>query len=282
MPFGSLDARIRGRAGAHERLADAGFHARSGNGRARRRAPSASSTARPRIATSACVMTTTTTCSGPSAASISGRSPGRAGRAVHCPRPALTIKTSVCTPNALQPTLVVLRGGAAAFSQSGGQPERKRFCRPPGRHKFALIFSPELQVERPSHGIFPNRRPQHGLSRHFFAVEPSLLAEAPCSDWVVLNGQVSYFLPLDGTDFAGEFVRYGVGLTFGNHKDKKWWITPVAEAWAGPSSTARSRCRSAPASSACRMWRERNHRQRLFWRSFTSDRILRHLLRLWS
>ena len=92
------------------------------------------------------------------------------------------------------------------------------------------------------------------MSRHFFAVEPSLLAEAPCSDWVVLNGQVSYFLPLDGTDFAGEFVRYGVGLTFGNHKDKKWWITPVAEALGWTFINGKEQVPLAPAYSACRMY----------------------------
>ena len=63
----------------------------------------------------------------------------------------------------------------------------------------ALILSGQLKVHVPTGDA------GDGLGRDFLAFEPGLLLEKPCHDWVVLNAQVDYFLPLDGHDFAGEY-----------------------------------------------------------------------------
>ena len=98
-----------------------------------------------------------------------------------------------------------------------------------GGAKFAFILNPSLVMSAQVTGYVPTGNAVEGLGRHFYAVEPALLAEAPLHQWVTLNGQVSYFLPFDGSDFAGEVFRYGLGITVGDRKDPEWWITPVAE-----------------------------------------------------
>lgn len=95
--------------------------------------------------------------------------------------------------------------------------------------KFAFIMKPSLIVAAQCTGHFPTADARQGLGRDFFAVEPGLLLETWLHDWVVLNAQAEYFLPFDGSDFAGEYVRYGLGLTIGDRKDKQWWVTPIAE-----------------------------------------------------
>src|SRR5207253_7518111 len=48
-------------------------------------------------------------------------------------------------------------------------------------------------------------------------------------DNIILEGDFRYWVPLGGTDFAGEVLRYGVGLSLGQ-KSQRFWFKPVAEA----------------------------------------------------
>src|SRR5262249_30284360 len=43
------------------------------------------------------------------------------------------------------------------------------------------------------------------------------------------EGEFRYWAPIGGTDFAGDLIRYGVGLVYGMHASNEIWLTPVAE-----------------------------------------------------
>jgi hypothetical protein len=50
---------------------------------------------------------------------------------------------------------------------------------------------------------------------------------------LILEGEFRYWIPIDGSDFAGDVLRYGLGLTYVLYDSCKCRILPVGEvvAW---------------------------------------------------
>lgn len=67
------------------------------------------------------------------------------------------------------------------------------------------------------------------LGNNHWSVEPGLLAAWQISDKFLLEGDVRYWAPIGGSDFAGDIVRYGLGLSYGKRNPNGFWFTPVAE-----------------------------------------------------
>jgi hypothetical protein len=68
-----------------------------------------------------------------------------------------------------------------------------------------------------------------GLGTHHWTIEPALLGMWRPYDNIILEGDLRYWAPLGETDFAGDVLRYGVGISLGQ-KTQSFWIKPVAEA----------------------------------------------------
>lgn len=68
-----------------------------------------------------------------------------------------------------------------------------------------------------------------GLGTDHFSVEPALLAQVRLCPWLTSESELRVWIPIDGTNFAGEVVRYGTGLTLGCRDRQGFWITPVGE-----------------------------------------------------
>lgn len=68
-----------------------------------------------------------------------------------------------------------------------------------------------------------------GLGTAHWTVEPGLIASWRFLPQFLLEGEVNYYAPLGGTDFAGDVLRYGVGLSWGQRNPDNWWALPVAE-----------------------------------------------------
>jgi len=66
------------------------------------------------------------------------------------------------------------------------------------------------------------------LGTDHWSFEPGLLAAYQITDKFLLEGQVRYWIPLGGTDFAGDVLEYGLGLSYGK-RQAGFWFTPVAE-----------------------------------------------------
>jgi hypothetical protein len=78
-------------------------------------------------------------------------------------------------------------------------------------------------------GYFPTGDADRGLGTNHFSVEPGILFQKCVGPHVTLNGEFRYWIPIDGTDFAGSVIRYGLGLTLGHSCPEGFWFTPVAE-----------------------------------------------------
>jgi hypothetical protein len=97
-----------------------------------------------------------------------------------------------------------------------------------GGVKFALFTSPGMTTTFQLRGTFPTRSGP-GLSTMHYSIEPGLLLFLRPLDWLAVEGEARYNVPVTGTDFAGDVVRYGLGLSFGERKYDSEWFTPVIE-----------------------------------------------------
>lgn len=69
----------------------------------------------------------------------------------------------------------------------------------------------------------------NALGTDHWSLEPALLASWRVAPMFQLDGELRYWTALGGTDFAGSFLRYGLGLTYGQPSPNEIWLTPVIE-----------------------------------------------------
>src|SRR5262249_39803735 len=68
-----------------------------------------------------------------------------------------------------------------------------------------------------------------GLGTHHVSLEPAFLAYQRLTDRLAVEGEVRDWIPIDGTDFAGNVIRYGVGLSYDVIQGDCFRVTPVVE-----------------------------------------------------
>src|SRR5439155_10838971 len=76
-------------------------------------------------------------------------------------------------------------------------------------------------------GTLPTRAGP-ALGTNHYSLEPGLLVNQRLLDILTVEGELRYWVPLGGSDFAGDVIRYGVGVSFGD-RDDPYWLAPVAE-----------------------------------------------------
>jgi hypothetical protein len=75
----------------------------------------------------------------------------------------------------------------------------------------------------------PTGNVHEGLGTGHVSVEPALLINRRLYPWLTLEGEFRLWTPIGGTDFAGDVIRYGVGVSFGRQSQTGWWLMPVTE-----------------------------------------------------
>jgi hypothetical protein len=94
--------------------------------------------------------------------------------------------------------------------------------------KFAFISTGDLTTTFQLRLTVPSRSGSE-LSIYHWAIEPALLLNYRLMEYLTLEGELRYWASLGGKDFAGDLVRYGLGLAWGEHLQQGFWINPVAE-----------------------------------------------------
>ncbi len=82
-----------------------------------------------------------------------------------------------------------------------------------------------LQVK----AYFPSGEEDRGLGNDHYSIEPGLLFYKSLDPRWALEGELRYWIPIDGGQFAGSVLRYGIGLQYELYNDCEHWITPVVE-----------------------------------------------------
>jgi hypothetical protein len=75
----------------------------------------------------------------------------------------------------------------------------------------------------------PTGDSHEGLGTGHVSLEPALLVFHRLSPRWTIEGEFRDWIPVGGTDFAGNIIRYGVGLSYGQRCLDSWWVTPVVE-----------------------------------------------------
>jgi hypothetical protein len=78
-------------------------------------------------------------------------------------------------------------------------------------------------------GYIPTGEAGRGLGTRHYSVEPGLLGLYRLNESWNLEGELTYWVPIGGSDFAGSIVRYGLGVSYNLWDDGERSIAPVIE-----------------------------------------------------
>jgi hypothetical protein len=95
--------------------------------------------------------------------------------------------------------------------------------------KWAFLTAPGFTGTFQTRAYFPTATGD-ALGTGHYTVEPALLFNYRACDWVTFEGEFRYWIPIGGTDAAGDVTRYGLGVGFGQVEPESWWAIPVFEA----------------------------------------------------
>jgi hypothetical protein len=95
--------------------------------------------------------------------------------------------------------------------------------------KYAFLYCPDRVASFQFRTWVPSGNAGLGLGTDHVSLEPSLLYFAKLSDVLRMEAELRYWIPVGGTDFAGDIVRYGIGFSYGERPADDLWLTPVVE-----------------------------------------------------
>lgn len=75
----------------------------------------------------------------------------------------------------------------------------------------------------------PTGDAERGLGTHHVSLEPSLLFYRAVGDKAAIEGELRYWVPVGGTEFAGDILRYGIGFRYEVFNNGYLRINPVTE-----------------------------------------------------
>jgi hypothetical protein len=99
--------------------------------------------------------------------------------------------------------------------------------------KAALINMPDRVVTFQGRIYTPTGAGDRGLGTDHVSLEPALLFYQRLTDKLQLEGEFRFWIPIGGSDFEGDVLRYGLGLSYLAYNRPKFRVLPVVEfvAW---------------------------------------------------
>jgi hypothetical protein len=95
--------------------------------------------------------------------------------------------------------------------------------------KYAFIATCDEYVTVQLRTFTPTGDPFKGLGTNHWTLEPSLLYYRSLSDRLSVQAEFSDFIPLGGSDFAGNVLQYGAALTYAAYRTPSFRVSPVVE-----------------------------------------------------
>src|SRR5262249_8243076 len=77
--------------------------------------------------------------------------------------------------------------------------------------------------------FIPTGDASHGLGTNHVSLEPALLLYQQLTDRLWLSAEFRDWIPMGGTDFEGNVLRYGVGLSYDVYRAGNLRVAPVGE-----------------------------------------------------
>ncbi len=95
--------------------------------------------------------------------------------------------------------------------------------------KWAAVLQPDFVATFQLRTYIPSGDASRGLGTDHISLEPALLIYSRLDPNWSLASELRYWIPIDGTDFAGDVIRYGIGLSYDLNPAGSTRISPVAE-----------------------------------------------------
>jgi hypothetical protein len=95
--------------------------------------------------------------------------------------------------------------------------------------KAALVNHPDQIFTFQFRTYIPTGDAVRGLGTNHVSLEPALLVYQRLTDRVAFHGEFRDWIPIGGTDFEGNIIRYGVGLSYDVYRNGHLWVTPIGE-----------------------------------------------------
>jgi hypothetical protein len=80
--------------------------------------------------------------------------------------------------------------------------------------KYAFVADPDQFLTFQFRAYAPIGDAQRGLGNNHVSMEPALLAYQRLTDRLSLSGEFRLWVPMGGTDFEGNILRYGIGMSY--------------------------------------------------------------------
>jgi hypothetical protein len=95
--------------------------------------------------------------------------------------------------------------------------------------KAALLYEPGRVVTFQFRTYIPTGNAGRGLGTNHVSLEPSLLLYQKLTDRLLFEAQLADWIPVGGTDFAGNIIDYGFGLSYFVVNNPNFRVAPVGE-----------------------------------------------------
>jgi hypothetical protein len=95
--------------------------------------------------------------------------------------------------------------------------------------KWAFLSSDDRVVTFQLRTYAPTGDAESGLGTGHASLEPAVLLFQRLTERLILEGELRDWIPIDGTDFAGDIVRYGVSLSYEACRTERLRACPVVE-----------------------------------------------------
>jgi hypothetical protein len=95
--------------------------------------------------------------------------------------------------------------------------------------KYALLQNADQVGTFQLRTYIPTGASTHGLGTDHVSVEPALLYYQRLSDRLTLEAELRDWIAIGGSDFAGNVLRYGAGVSYAIHRSHDLTIAPVFE-----------------------------------------------------
>lgn len=95
--------------------------------------------------------------------------------------------------------------------------------------KHALIYNEDLVATFQLRAYAPTGDVSRGRGNGHASLEPALLIYKPIWNGWVAEAEVRDWIPVDGEEFAGNIIRYGIGAHYDRFCCGNWQIVPIVE-----------------------------------------------------
>ncbi len=166
----------------------------------------------------------------PASVAIAGVPPDPNAKGPHGPENSVNLQDlSTYLEAACDPRFSLFVDLPVRFVHPLGLPRRTGFSDMSAGFKYAFLYQENQVATFQLRTYIPTGDSTIWLGNNHVSLEPGLLYFWGLTDRLSLEAEVKVWVPIGGTNFAGNIVNYGLGLSYRLLDSSKFWMSPVVE-----------------------------------------------------